>query len=129
MRQVIARGTAQIDDPARLAPPQKPVAAVGVDETAYLRATATHATTFATGIADLSPGRPARLLDEEAGNLYWRAVRAHGVDVAAKQLADELDADRVGIFGEVFGAGVQDLHYGDSAKHGAPGHVVFDVKG
>jgi transposase len=43
------------------------VAAVGVDETAYLRATATHATNFATGIADLTPGRTARLLDVVEG--------------------------------------------------------------
>jgi len=63
MRQVIDRGTLEIDAPHRLAE----VAAVGVDETAYLRATATHATTFATGIADLSPGRPARLLDVVEG--------------------------------------------------------------
>jgi transposase len=67
MRQVIDRGTALVDDPARLAPPDEPVTAVGVDETAYLRATATHATTFATGIADLTPGRPARLLDVVEG--------------------------------------------------------------
>jgi transposase len=67
MRQVIDRGTALVDDPARLAPPEHPVTAVGVDETAYLRATATHATTFATGIADLTPGRPARLLDVVEG--------------------------------------------------------------
>jgi RNA ligase (TIGR02306 family) len=67
-------------------------------------------------------------LAEEAGNLYWRAIRAHGVDVAAKKVADEFNADRVGIFGEVYGAGVLDLHYGDSAKAGAPGYAVFDVK-
>jgi len=35
---------------------------------------------------------------EAPGNLYWRAVRGHGVEEVAKQLADELDADRVGIF-------------------------------
>lgn len=52
MRQVLDRGTPVVDDPARLAD----VTAVGVDETAYLRATATHPTEFATGIADLSPG-------------------------------------------------------------------------
>lgn len=67
MRQVVERGTPEIDDPARLAPAERPVTAVGVDETAYLRATATHATTFATGIADLTPGQPARLLDVVEG--------------------------------------------------------------
>jgi len=63
MRQVIDRGTPLVEHPDRVAPPEHPVVAVGVDETAYLRATASHATTFATGIADLSPGRQARLLD------------------------------------------------------------------
>jgi transposase len=63
MRQVIDRGTLQVDDAARL----EDVSAVGVDETAYLRAHATRSTTFATGIADLSPGRPARLLDVVEG--------------------------------------------------------------
>jgi transposase len=43
------------------------VTAVGVDETAYLRANAIRSTTFATGIADLTPGRPARLLDVVEG--------------------------------------------------------------
>jgi transposase len=59
MRQVLQRGRPMVDDPARLAG----VTAAGVDETAYLRANATRSTTFATGIADLTPGRPARLLD------------------------------------------------------------------
>jgi hypothetical protein len=72
MDQVIDRGTPLIEDPARLDPPlgdpvQAPVRAVGVDETAFLRATGTHPTLFATGIADLTPGRPARLLDVVEG--------------------------------------------------------------
>src|SRR5687767_1294070 len=72
MDQVIGRGTPLIEDPARLDPPlgdpvQAPVRAVGVDETAFLRATGTHPTLFATGVADLTPGRPARLLDVVEG--------------------------------------------------------------
>jgi transposase len=63
MTQVRLRGTPLIDDLARLAG----VSAIGVDETAYLRATGTHPTAFATGIADLTPGRPARLLDVVQG--------------------------------------------------------------
>jgi transposase len=50
MRQVIDRGTLQVEDPDRLAG----VSAVGVDETAYLRASSCRSTTFATGIADLT---------------------------------------------------------------------------
>ena len=108
MDQVLDRGTPLIEAPARLSPPDPavagcepasrsgpasgPVSAVGVDETAYLRATSTHATSFATGIADLTPGRPARLLDVVEGrsgtvlaswlsaqDLTWRA----GIDTAS----------------------------------------------
>ena len=84
MDQVLDRGTPVIDAPARLSPPDpavaasapapgpaSPVSAVGVDETAYLRATSTHPTSFATGIADLTPGRAARLLDVVEGR--WAA--------------------------------------------------------
>ena len=67
MDQVIDRGTPEVDAGHRLAPAGGPVSAVGVDETAFLRANATHATTFATGIADLTPGRAARLLDVVEG--------------------------------------------------------------
>jgi transposase len=63
MRVVTARGKPVIDDPHRL----DAVTAVGVDETAYLRASGTHPTLFATGIADLTPDRPARLLDVVQG--------------------------------------------------------------
>ena len=78
------RGTGQVEDPARL----EDVAAVGVDETAYLRANATRSTTFATGIADLTPGRSARLLD---------VVEGRSGGVLASWLADRDQAWRVGI--------------------------------
>ena len=76
MRVVTARGTPVVDVPARL----DEVTAVGVDETAYLRAGPTHPTLFATGVADLSPDRPARLLDVVAGRsgtvlAAWLAAR------------------------------------------------------
>jgi hypothetical protein len=98
MDQVLDRGRPVIEAPARLSPPEPAVSGsgsgsgVGVDETAYLRATSTHATSFATGIADLTPGRPARLLDVVEGrsgsvlaswlsaqDLTWRA----GIDTAS----------------------------------------------
>jgi transposase len=84
MRQIIQRGTSQVEDPARL----QEVTAVGVDETAYLRANATRSTTFATGIADLTPGRSARLLD---------VVKGRSGSVLASWLADRDQAWRVGI--------------------------------
>jgi transposase len=89
MRAVIEHGAPLIDHPARL----EGVAALGVDETAYLAATSTHATEFATGLVDLTrTNGPARLLDVVPGRsgvvlsawlrereLGWRA----GVRVAA----------------------------------------------
>lgn len=63
MRLVTTRGNPIIDDPTRL----DTVTAVGVDETAFMRACASHSTMYATGIADLTAGRPARLLDVVAG--------------------------------------------------------------
>jgi transposase len=84
MRQIIDRGTGQVEDPARL----EDTAAVGVDETAYLRANATRSTTFATGIADLTPGRPARLLD---------VVEGRSGSVLGAWLADRDSAWRAGI--------------------------------
>lgn len=67
-------------------------------------------------------------LKENAGNLYWRAARAHGLVEAAEKIAAHLGAARVGLFGEVYGAGVQDLHYGASAGQDATlGYALFDV--
>src|SRR4051812_11773146 len=63
MAQVRRRGLPLVQDASRLGG----VSAIGVDGTAYLRATGTHPTSFATGIADLTPGRPARLLDVVQG--------------------------------------------------------------
>jgi len=68
------------------------VAAVGVDEHAWQRANARRQTQWATGIVDLSPGRPARLLDVvggRSGKAYrdWIAAREpawrEGVRIAA----------------------------------------------
>src|SRR4051812_10351122 len=64
MRAVAEHGTPLVDDPARLAG----VAALGVDETAYLAATSSHGTEFATGLVDLTrTDGPARLLDVVPG--------------------------------------------------------------
>ncbi|MFJ5549177.1 RNA ligase (ATP) [Streptomyces sp. NPDC093225] len=66
-------------------------------------------------------------LKEAEANVYWRAVRGHRVAETAARLAERLGAARVGIFGEVFGAGVQDLAYGADARTTGPGYAVFDV--
>ncbi|MFI6015684.1 RNA ligase (ATP) [Streptomyces sp. NPDC051243] len=72
-------------------------------------------------------GAKSLALKEEARNLYWRAVRAHGVAEAAARIAERLGARRVGIFGEVFGAGVQDLTYGADGRRESLGYAAFDV--
>lgn len=64
MRAVAEHGAPLVDDPARL----EGVAALGVDETAFLAATSTHGTEFATGLVDLTrTAGPARLLDVVPG--------------------------------------------------------------
>lgn len=83
-------------------------------------------------------------LIESDENLYWRAARANNLSDFAKNVAagvelrnevsasalnleyETISVTHVGIFGEVYGAGVQDLTYG--AKGGAiPGYAVFDI--
>ncbi len=63
---------------------------------------------------------------ESDRNVYWRAIRAFGVEEFARKLADSHGFTRVGIFGEVYGAGVQDLGYGVNAGK-KPGYAVFDL--
>ncbi|MFJ9724189.1 RNA ligase (ATP) [Streptomyces sp. NPDC101209] len=72
-------------------------------------------------------GAKSLALKEDPRNLYWRAVHGHGVAEAAKRLAGRLGARRVGIFGEVYGAGVQDLTYGADGRRESLGYAVFDV--
>jgi len=66
-------------------------------------------------------------LKEDPRNLYWRAVHGHAVAETAARLAERLGARRVGIFGEVYGAGVQDLTYGADGRRESLGYAVFDV--
>ncbi|MBC2903355.1 RNA ligase (ATP) [Streptomyces cupreus] len=72
-------------------------------------------------------GSKSLALKEDARNLYWRAVRGHGVAEVAARVAERLGARRVGIFGEVYGAGVQDLTYGADGRRDTLGYAVFDV--
>jgi RNA ligase (TIGR02306 family) len=72
-------------------------------------------------------GKGLALVEDET-NLYWRAVNQHAVAAAAALLCGYLDARRVGLFGEVYGKGVQDLHYGKDAGHDETlGYALFDV--
>ncbi|WP_329340977.1 RNA ligase (ATP) [Streptomyces sp. NBC_00663] len=72
-------------------------------------------------------GAKSLALKEDPRNLYWRAVHGHGVPEAAARLAGRLGATRVGIFAEVYGAGVQDLTYGADGRRETLGYAVFDV--
>jgi len=63
---------------------------------------------------------------ESDTNLYWRAVRAHSVAQVAQNILKHFGADRVGVFGEVYGQGVQDLGYGVNAGI-TPGYAAFDI--
>ncbi|NUR65878.1 MAG: RNA ligase (ATP), partial [Streptomyces sp.] len=72
-------------------------------------------------------GAKSLALKEDPRNLYWRAVTGHGVPEVAARLADRLGATRVGIFAEVYGAGVQDLTYGADGRRDTLGYAVFDV--
>ncbi len=66
-------------------------------------------------------------LKEDPRNLYWRAVHGHGLPAVAERLAKRLGARRVGLFGEVYGAGVQDLAYGADGRSETVGYALFDV--
>ncbi|WP_030946200.1 RNA ligase (ATP) [Streptomyces sp. NRRL S-646] len=72
-------------------------------------------------------GAKSLALKEDPRNLYWRAMHGHGVAEVAARLAERLGARRVGIFGEVYGAGVQDLTYGADGRRESLGYAVFDV--
>ncbi|MFG2880768.1 RNA ligase (ATP) [Streptomyces sp. NPDC048297] len=72
-------------------------------------------------------GAKSLALKEDPRNLYWRAVRGHGVAEAAARLCERLGATRVGIFGEVYGAGVQDLTYGADGRRDTLGYAAFDA--
>lgn len=73
-------------------------------------------------------GAKGLALKEDPRNLYWRAVLGHGLPEVAARLAQRLGARRVGLFGEVYGAGVQDLAYGANARaEDCVGFALFDL--
>ncbi|WP_369142888.1 RNA ligase (ATP) [Streptomyces sp. R44] len=72
-------------------------------------------------------GAKGLALKEDPRNLYWRAVHGHGLAGVAERLAKRLGARRVGLFGEVYGSGVQDLAYGADARSETVGYALFDV--
>lgn len=76
-------------------------------------------------------------LTEDSDNLYWRAVNAYKVRELALEIADyytnsgaldEALVESVGIYGEVYGSGIQDLGYATKGKSETPGFAVFDAR-
>lgn len=74
-------------------------------------------------------------LVENPDNLYWRAINGYAVRELALSLAGDAkniflgghgDVESVGIYGETYGAGIQDLTYGET-RSGLPGYAVFDA--
>lgn len=71
-------------------------------------------------------------LVEEDGNVYWRAARQYGLEmwlrafVLATNWGNDGPPDRIGLYGEVFGESIQDLHYG--FKGSDLGYRAFDLK-
>ncbi|WP_329173458.1 RNA ligase (ATP) [Streptomyces sp. NBC_01477] len=86
-----------------------------------------HAESGAVHVTSKGLGSQRLALTEAPGNLYWRAVRGHGLPQLAADLAGKLGATRIGIYGEVYGSGVQDLGYGVDARRELPGYAAFDV--
>jgi RNA ligase (TIGR02306 family) len=65
-------------------------------------------------------------IKEDPNNLYWRALRVHDVEAKMRAIATALGAVRIGLFGETYGAGVQDLTYGVASRN-QPGYAAFDA--
>jgi RNA ligase (TIGR02306 family) len=67
-------------------------------------------------------------LEFDERNTYWRAVRTYNLAEIATFIAGFFMSMKVGLFGEVYGAGVQDLHYGKNAgRNETLGYALFDV--
>ncbi|MGH3671314.1 MAG: transposase, partial [Pseudonocardiaceae bacterium] len=94
MNLTLERGRGDHRDPDRL---RDDVEALGVDETSFLHATGKHPTWCATGITDLTPGRPARLLDiaeGRSGTVLAEWLAAREPDWRARILTASLDPFR-----------------------------------
>lgn len=69
-------------------------------------------------------------LKESETNLYWRAVKKYNLQDAIYTMVEDakhqgVNIGAIGLFGEVYGAGVQDLQYGIAPSDG-PGYAAFD---
>lgn len=67
------------------------------------------------------------VLKENDNNVYWRAVKKYKLREKLAQLCREEGWSKVGLFGEVYGAGIQDLNYGVNTSMEGPGYAGFDI--
>lgn len=66
-------------------------------------------------------------LKENENNLYWRAVHKYGLRDKLAAMCAALVCEKIAMFGEVYGHGVQDLGYGVIAHADGPGFAGFDL--
>lgn len=72
-------------------------------------------------------GSKGLVITESEENTYWRAARAYKLSEVGEAIATRFGAKRVGLFGEVYGAGVQDLKYARAGSDEV-GYALFDVR-
>jgi RNA ligase (TIGR02306 family) len=87
-----------------------------------------HAPTDTLLVSSKGFGERSLSLEEDDTNLYWRAAQQFGLKDQLAGIASEYSASSVALFGEVYGAGIQDLAYGKVAGRNATlGFVAFDM--
>jgi RNA ligase (TIGR02306 family) len=71
-------------------------------------------------------GQKRLAIVESDSNSYWMAIRDAALDKVCEVLGSALGAEAIGLFGEVYGSGIQDLAYGRDRK-GPPAFACFDA--
>lgn len=68
-------------------------------------------------------------LKYDKDNLYWRVADLYAIKELLQEEAEVVGGcDQVALYGEVFGLGVQDLTYGETARGERPGFAAFDLR-
>ena len=72
--------------------------------------------------------RPRKVTQIEQ-NLYWRVADAYYIRTVLEDVAEDFyGCTQVAVYGEIYGAGVQDLHYGADSRSEVPGFAAFDLR-
>lgn len=83
-----------------------------------------------TWVSSKGLGQKHLVLQENDDNVYWRAAKGSGVIDFMQWIIDEKNWGPIAqtvVFGEVYGAGIQDLAYGWDRAAG-PQLAIFDIK-